>query len=108
MKANDFRALRELGQAEVSAKTMADRKGDVWILRTELHNNSTSTPALMVRLKPVRERSGDRILPALFSDNYVTLMPGETRTIETEVQHADTRGEAPAIAVEGFNVKATR
>jgi hypothetical protein len=108
MKANDFRALRELGQADMSVKTIADRKGDAWFLRTELHNNSTTTPALMVRLKPVRERSGDRILPAIFTDNYVALMPGETRTIDTEVQHADTRGEAPAVLVEGFNVKATR
>jgi len=37
----------------------------------------------------------------------VSLMPGEARTIVTEVLHADTRGERPAIAVEGFNVSAT-
>jgi hypothetical protein len=54
-------------------------------------------------LKAVREKSGDRILPALYSDNYVSLMPGEQRTIVTEVAHADTRGEDPRIVVEGFN-----
>jgi hypothetical protein len=58
----------------------------------------------MVRLKVVRDRSGDRILPALYSDNYVALMPGEERTIATELRHADTRGEAPRMVVEGFNV----
>jgi hypothetical protein len=58
----------------------------------------------MVRLKAVRENSGDRILPAIYSDNYIALMPDERRTIRTELQNADTRGETPRIVVEGFNV----
>ena len=48
--------------------------------------------------------SGDRILPAIYSDNYVTLMPNEGCTITTELKHADTRGENPRIEVGGFNV----
>jgi hypothetical protein len=59
----------------------------------------------MVRLKAVREKSGDRILPALYDDNYITLMPGEQRRLRTELDHADTRGERPRIVVEGFNVE---
>jgi hypothetical protein len=72
-------------------------------MTTEVANPSKA-PALMVRLKPVREKSGDRILPAIFSDNYIALMPGERRTITIDVQHADTRGERPQIVVGGFNV----
>ncbi len=37
----------------------------------------------MVTVKAVRAQSGDRILPALYSDNYIALMPGEGRTIVT-------------------------
>ena len=70
----------------------------------DLHNTSDQ-PALMLRVKPVREKSGDRILPALSSDNYVALMPGERRTIRTELENADTRGERPRIVVEGFNIQ---
>jgi len=58
----------------------------------------------MVRVKAVRGKSGDRILPAIYSDNYVALMPGETRTIETQLEDADARGEHPQIVVEGFNL----
>jgi hypothetical protein len=58
----------------------------------------------MIRLKAVREKSGDRILPAIYSDNYISLMPNEHRTLRTELKHADTRGETPRIVVEGFNV----
>ncbi len=70
--------------------------------------NPAATPALMVRLKAVRETSGDRFLPALYSDNYIALMPGERRVIRVEVADRDTRGQRPQIAISGFNVKARR
>jgi hypothetical protein len=59
----------------------------------------------MVRLKVVREKSGNRILPTIYADNYVTLMPGEQSTIRTELNHADTRGESPRMLIGGFNVE---
>ncbi|MBZ5545428.1 MAG: hypothetical protein LAO07_17410, partial [Acidobacteriia bacterium] len=40
----------------------------------------------------------------LYSDNYVSLMPGERRTIRVGLENADTRGEKPSVVVEGFNV----
>jgi len=61
----------------------------------------------MVRVKAVRKKSGDRILPAIYNDNYVALMPGEKRIIHTELEDADTRGERPAITVDGFNIEDT-
>jgi hypothetical protein len=102
LQEGDYRALRDLPKVSLDAPTSVEREGDHWRLTTELYNSS-KTPALMIRLKAVRERSGDRILPALYSDNYISLMPGERRTIRTEVQHADTRGEPPGIVVTGFN-----
>ncbi len=103
----DYQGLRTLPQVTIEAKTTARRDGGRWVLTTELVNTS-KTPAMMVRLKAVREKSGDRILPVLYSDNYIALMPGERRTITTEVSDADTRGEAAAVDVDGFNVKPFR
>jgi hypothetical protein len=94
----NFRAIRELPIPKVQSETAVDRKNALWRLTTKLMNNAAS-PALMVRLKAVREKSGDRILPAIYSDNYIALMPGESQTIVTEVNEADTRGEKPAIVV---------
>jgi hypothetical protein len=95
---DDFRAVRELPAPKVQAETAVERKNDLWTLTTHLRNN-TALPALMVRLKAVREKTGDRILPVIYSDNYIALMPGESRTIVTEVNETDTRGEKPAIVV---------
>jgi hypothetical protein len=100
----NYRAIRQLGKAHVRAATTVTRQGDLWRLTTEIENTS-GWPALMTRLKVVRATSGDRILPAIYSDNYVTLLPGERRTIQTELRDADTRGERPRMVVGGFNVE---
>jgi len=95
----NYRALRDLPRVKPESVTRTERQGSRWLLTTELHN-AAKTPALMVKLKAVREKSGDRILPAIYSDNYVSLMPGESRTLRTELEGADTRGEKPAVVVE--------
>jgi Glycosyl hydrolase 2 galactose-binding domain-like/Exo-beta-D-glucosaminidase Ig-fold domain/Glycosyl hydrolases family 2/NedA-like, galactose-binding domain len=102
-RVNDFRAIRELEKAQIQTSTSVSQTGDRWLLTTKVKNTS-SFPALHVRLKAVREKAGDRILPAIYSDNYVTLMPGEERTITTELNDIDTRGEKPKIVIGGFNV----
>lgn len=103
LEEGNYRALWELPQVELDADTDIDRDGDTWMLTTRLRN-TTDTPALMVRLKVVRRNSGDRILPVLYDDNYISLMPGEERTIEMQLFNADTRGERPAVVVSGFNL----
>jgi hypothetical protein len=103
----NLRAIRSLPKVKLEAVTSVERRGDRWILTTDLRNGSAQ-PALMLRLKAVREKTGDRILPAIYSDNYISLMPGERRTIRTDVADRDTRGEHPRMVIEGFNVQMGR
>lgn len=103
----NFIQLRELPKVALGADTKVTETPDGYRLDTELVNESAA-PALLVRLKAVRAASGDRILPVLYSDNYVFLMPGERRGVTTEVRREDARGERPAIVVEGFNVGEVR
>ncbi|GHC83314.1 glycosyl hydrolase [Novosphingobium pokkalii] len=67
--------------------------------------NHGSTPALNARATLV-DAAGQRILPAYYSDNYVAVMPGETRTIT--VRWPATAGTAAAVMLEGWNVPAAR
>jgi len=98
LEENNHRAIRQLPKPKVNTNASLEHKDNLWRLTTELRNDA-AWPALMIRVKAVREKSGDRILPALYSDNYISLMPGEHRTIVTEVKEADARGEKPAIVV---------
>jgi hypothetical protein len=101
---NNYTALRSLPKVSLGAMTRVEKQGSRWILKTEISNISKH-PALMVHLKAVRSKSADRILPALYSDNYVSLMPGEKRTIRIQIEDADTRGETPRVVLEGYNIK---
>ena len=99
LEAGNYRALRQLPPAQIQADTRTARQGSQWVLTTDLQN-SGAAPSLMIRLKAVRASTGDRILPAIYSDNYIALMPGEKRTIVTTLEDADTRGESPRIMVD--------
>lgn len=99
----DYQGIRNLSPATVKMKTRIHRRGNSWFLTAELRNVSR-VPALMLRVKAVRRQSGDPILPALFSDNYIALMPGERGTIQVQLLNEDTRGESPRLVLEGFNL----
>ena len=99
LRKNDFRAIRELREPKLDIKSTAERNGDQWALTATVQNTS-DWPALMTRVKAVRQESGDRILPAIYSDNYIALMPGESQTIIVEVNESDTRGEKPKIVLD--------
>ncbi len=105
LEQGDYTGIRALGKATVSAETTNEARDGRWFLTTVLKNTS-AVPALFVRLEAVRERSGDRILPAIYDDGYFALMPGEAKTVVTEIREADTRGERAKIGVRGFNLSA--
>jgi len=99
----NYQALRDLSKVSLDNSTKVARSDDKWILTTTLKNN-TSTPALMVRLKVTGNRTGERILPVFFSDNFVSLMPGEEKVITMKLTDRDTRGEKPGVEISGYNL----
>ncbi|MDP9037715.1 MAG: discoidin domain-containing protein [Acidobacteriota bacterium] len=101
--AADLRAIRTLPKAAVHLDTAVEQQGKQWSLVSHITNRS-AVPALMLRTQAVRARSRDRILPAIHDDNYIALMPGESRVLTTTVEDADTRGERPEIVLHGFNL----
>jgi beta-galactosidase/beta-glucuronidase len=96
-----LRALNELPAADVRLTAVAERAGNESRIRVALTNKSHA-PALATKLTLLDSR-GQRILPAYYSDNYVSLLPGETREIEISVPR-DTAGEMH-LALRGWNVK---
>ena len=49
------------------------------------------------------DRAGKRILPAFYDDNYVSLLPGESRTIAIRYA-AETPTDGPQVELRGWNV----
>ncbi len=99
----NYQALRDLGKVELDNSTTVKKSGGDWLLTTTLNNN-TETPALMIRVKVIGTDSGERILPVFYSDNYVSLMPGEEKVITMRLSDRDTGGEKPDVVISGFNL----
>jgi hypothetical protein len=76
------------------------------VLNVTIHNPGSHI-ALMTHLQLRRAHSGARVLPAFYSDNYLSLIPGETKSVRIEAAQADLQGEPPLIAVDGWNVTVT-
>ena len=60
--------------------------------------NAGKTPAVFLRLN-LKGEDNEQILPALYSDNYLTLMPGEQRTVTITWQQQDARGQQPHVEI---------
>ncbi len=99
----DLTSLAAMPSGRVTATVAYTRDGP-WRQATVHLVNAGRAPAFFIRLMLTRGAGGEEVLPVLWSDNYVTLMPGEPRTLTARVRAADLRGAAPAVAVEGWNV----
>lgn len=53
---------------------------------TVVLENKSKTVSFANRVRLVNRKTGERILPAIMSDGYITLMPGERRAITVEVE----------------------
>jgi hypothetical protein len=58
----------------------------------------------MTHLQLRQASSGQRVLPVFYSDNYVSLLPGESRAITLQAALQDLNGDLPLLAVDGWNV----
>jgi len=100
-----YRALNALAPVRLGARVdAASDEGKDKRVRVTL-SNPGPVAALAAKLTLVNGK-GERILPAFYSDNYVSLLPGESKVIEIRYP-AETKG-APRFTLDGWNVTAQR
>ena len=76
----DYTALNTLPEAELSCKLVDKSMLSEGKMKLSVKNHS-KTVACANRIRLVNTATQERILPVIMSDNYITLMPGEERTI---------------------------
>ena len=97
-----YRRLNRLPAASLSATAQATRTGENIRVRVDLKNTGTAA-ALANKLTLLNAGDGSRILPAYYTDNYVSLLPGESREIEIEYPAKSAMGAAQ-VALRGWNL----
>jgi len=100
----DFTDLASMPAASVTSALKIDRQGDAETAHVTL-TNTTARIAFFLRLQITQGLKGDEVLPVIWEDNFVTLLPGESREVSATYSHAALGGRAPVLYVRGWNVR---
>jgi exo-1,4-beta-D-glucosaminidase len=69
-----------------------------------LNNTSATNIAFFLRPEVIAGSGGTEVLPITYTDNFVSLFPGESKTITATYQTSDLGGQSPYLLVRGYNV----
>lgn len=97
----DFRPLSQMPKTTVKATTQTTQDHKDVVTHITLQNHD-ATLAFFIRLNLSACGSGKEILPVLWSDNYVSLIPGET--LELTATYLAPHPEPVRVDIAGWNV----
>ncbi len=100
----DFTALSQLPRVKLNVTQHSEKQGENEITHVTVEN-PTKNLAFFVRLKASKGRAGEEILPVLWQDNYISLLPGEKREITASYRTSELGTAKPVVEVSGFNVE---
>jgi exo-1,4-beta-D-glucosaminidase len=100
----DFTGLQDLPKASLAAALHpAVGSEHDSAFRVMLENTGKSI-AFLVRLRLVKGKEHEEILPVFWQENYISLLPGEKRGVAVSVRKSDLDSSKPVLLVDGFNL----
>jgi exo-1,4-beta-D-glucosaminidase len=103
----DLRALQGLPSTQVRAAASSEVQGGQTITRVTITNPSSSPAVAFFLRADVRQAGGAQVVPVTWSDDDVTLWPGQSQTLTARYDTALLGGGGPDVSVGGWNVPAT-
>jgi exo-1,4-beta-D-glucosaminidase len=99
----DLTGLNSLPEAKIDVTHKIQPQEDGFTVSAVIENISDKI-AFFIELKVIGEQNGSSIVPIFWDDNYITLRPGESRTVNTFFYSEDLKGENPVLKVNGWNI----
>jgi mannosylglycoprotein endo-beta-mannosidase len=101
---NGFSELNSLTPAKISVTADVTHSSGGETELTVQVKNIGPTVALQVHLQVYDTKTGDRILPGRFSDNYFNLVPGESSQAQVQLTSAPHGAGAIGVRVDGWAI----
>jgi exo-1,4-beta-D-glucosaminidase len=102
----DFTALAGLPKVRLECSSTTAAQGEDEVTHVTLKNPSSNL-AFFVHLEIRKGNDGGDVHPIRWEDNYVSLMPGETRELAAAYSQSDLAGAKPVVRMDGWNVETT-
>ena len=87
---------------KLNVTSRTEHKGKDAVTHVTVENPSKSL-AFFVRLKV--NKGSEEILPVLWQDNYISLLPGEKRELAATYRSSDLGTAKPVLEVKGWNTE---
>jgi exo-1,4-beta-D-glucosaminidase len=100
---SDFTALNNMPKSALDVKYTTKEKENK-TQHTITITNTGKAVAFFVHVRALKDKNGDDILPVIFSDNYISLAPGESRTIECRYENKYADSGSPYILTSAWNL----
>jgi exo-1,4-beta-D-glucosaminidase len=100
----DYTSLAQLPKVKLNVSSRSETQGEDAVTRVTIENPS-KTLAFFVRLKLDKGKGGEEILPVVWQDNYISLLPGEKREITATYRASALGAATPEIEISGWNVE---
>ena len=99
----DFTDLWTLPSVELNSSYHVENKGEDIVADVTIEN-PTDNIAFFIHLKVTRGPHGKDVLPIFWSDNYFSLLPGESIEVNATFAAKNLNGAIPTLEVEGWNI----
>ena len=100
----DYSSLAQLPKVKLNVSSHSVREGENEVTRVTVENPSESL-AFFVRMKLDKGKGGEEILPVIWQDNYISLLPGEKREFTATYRASSLGAATPEVEVGGWNVQ---
>jgi exo-1,4-beta-D-glucosaminidase len=98
----DLKGLTSMPTAALTVSAATTASGSTSTTTVTVKNTSSKTPALYMDVH-LRGTDGAPVLPVSWSDNALSLWPGESQTVKVTYRTSDLHGATPSITVAGWN-----
>ena len=99
----DYTALQQIPKTGLKLNH-TEAAGSDSTTHTVTITNTGKSVAFFVHLRALKGKDGDDILPVIFSDNYISLAPGETRVLKCTYSNKDAAGTTPYFLTSAWNL----
>lgn len=100
----DLTALNSLPQVKLRAVAKFEKAEGSDRVRVTIENPGRSL-AFQVHVGVRKAHSEDEILPVLWDDNYISLLPGESKVMTARYLEGGAVGSGASVLVDGWNVE---
>jgi exo-1,4-beta-D-glucosaminidase len=100
----DFSSLNNLPKTKIQATKRILHTADEYEITLKLTNPSKEI-AFFIEAKLINPDSQTAVVPVFWSDNYVSILPKETKTLTVKCYKKDSGNKEPKIRIKGYNLE---